>query len=78
MKRSSGFPSVLVLTALGLAVWVAGPALAQSDLFIYPEQEQAAVQQQQIQEQQTALERQRAAYNRALIACLEARDYSVQ
>ncbi len=170
MKRSTGFLSVLVVATLGLAVWVAGPALAQGDLFIYPkkgqseekqskdryechswsvkqtgfdpsappttadvsapppttteggavrgaargatlgaiggaiggdagkgaaigagvgaaggamrrrssQREQAAVQQQQTQQQQAALEQQRAAYKRAMTACLEARDYTVQ
>jgi len=45
MMRSTGLLPVLILATLGLAVWVAGPALAQSDLFIYPKKGQSEEQQ---------------------------------
>jgi hypothetical protein len=60
--------------AVGAGVGAAGGAMRRRGA----ERQQAAAVQQQTQQQQAALEQQRSAFRRAMTACLEARDYTVQ
>jgi hypothetical protein len=60
--------------AVGAGVGAAGGAMRRRGA----QREQAATQQQQTQQQQAAIEKKRSAYRRAMSACLEARDYTVQ